>query len=257
MLRNIGHWLFCGYVRILENIEEFRTPHSDRPSQRYALLRFKKDRLILDIFKRILWHFNTPFTFLDVGAEIGYYSIAASKWARTRARIYSFEPNISLFEILASNAKKHPGIRAQAVALYSHNQPENTTPIITGDAFVKEEALEHIDIVRIDTAAASLETLKGFSHTFDSRSRIVLILECNSQNLKSAGHSVRDLYETLIGMGLAIHSVDSGAEAANVMLLKDAEHLTALEPAHLIGFKGYTQEEIRMLLGCTTRVAEN
>lgn len=75
MLRNIGHLLLCGYVRILENVEDFRTLHSDPPSQRYALLRFKKDAPILDIFKNILWHFNTPFTFLDVGAEIGYYRV--------------------------------------------------------------------------------------------------------------------------------------------------------------------------------------
>jgi len=251
MLRNIGHLLLCGYVRILENIEGFRTPHSAPPSQRYALLRFKKDGHILDIFKRILWHFETPFTFLDVGAEIGYYSIAASKWARTRATIYSFEPNASYFDILTLNAKKHPGIRPQAVALYDHNEPANATPVITGDAFVKEQGVEHVDILKINTAAAGLETLKGFSHIFDSASRIVLIFECNAQNLKAAGHSVRDLYETLIGMGLEIHSVDSDIEETKVVLLKDAEHLAELNPAHLIGFKGYTKEDMFTLLGCT------
>ena len=257
MFKHIGHLLFCGYVRILESIEDFRTLHSDPPSQRYALLRFKKDGRILDIFKNILWHFDTPFTFLDVGAEIGYYSIAASKWARTRATIYSFEPNACCFDILMLNAKKHPGIRPQEVALYDHNEPANAMPVITGDAFIEEQALEHVDIIKINTAAASLETLKGFSNTFDATSRIILILECNSQNLKAAGHSVRDLYETLIGMGLEIHSVDSDIEKTKVVLLKDAEHLAELNASHLIGFKGYTKKEIFTLLGCTRPETED
>ena len=250
MLRKLRYWLSCAYIRVLENVEGIRTPHSDAPAKRYAMLRFKKDAAIVAILKRTLWHFDTPFTVLDVGAEIGYYSIIASKWARTQATIYSFEPNASFYELLECNAKKHPGIHPQAAALYDHNDPSNTTPVITGDAFVKGQKLERVDIIKVNTGAASLETLKGLSHTFDAASKIMLMFEFRTQNLRIASHTVRDLYETLIGLGLELHSIDPGSDQMHVVLLKDAEHLADLEPAHLIGFKGYTKREMGIILGC-------
>ena len=66
-----------------------------------------------------------------------------------------------------------------------------------------------------------------------------------------------DLYESLIGMGLEIHSVDSDIEKTKVVLLKDAEHLAELNASHLIGFKGYTKKEIFTLLGCTRPETED
>lgn len=242
---------YRAYLQVLENIEGFRTLHSSPPALRYAQLRFSKDKHIIEVLKRILWHFNTPFTFFDIGAEIGYHSIAAAKWARTRATIFSFEPNPELFEVLSLNAKRHKGIHPQLVALFDHDLATQAAPVITGDHFIQEQHIEYVDLVKINTAAASLETLKGLKKTFERAEKIALILEFDAQNLTIAGHSLRDLYETLIGLGLDLHCTDSSAEETMFILLNDAEHLAQLGIEHLIGFKGYTKSEIYALLGCT------
>jgi hypothetical protein len=255
MLRHIRRFFFCGYLRILENVEAFRTPRSDAPATRYATLRFSKDRHLLEILQRVLWHFNTPFTFLDVGAEIGYFSLAASKWARTRATIYSFETNPSLYEILEFNAKRHPGIRPKAIALYNSSEFQNDVPVCSGDTFILDEKLQYVDLLKINAAAASFETLQGFGHTLNNSSKIIVIIDLSSQNLSIAGHTVRDLYEALIGVGLEVHSLNSTQKETSVALLRDIEDLAQQSPLHLIGFKGYKKDEIYTILGCPELVS--
>jgi FkbM family methyltransferase len=58
--------------------------------------------------------------FFDVGAHVGYFSLLASHLVGESGQVHSFEPTPRTFRLLADNAKNHPNITVNNVAVYSH-----------------------------------------------------------------------------------------------------------------------------------------
>lgn len=65
----------------------------------------------------LLKHFNEAGDFLDVGSNIGYYSLLANQILSTEAKIVAFEPTPATFELLKGNTKVHPRISLENIAL--------------------------------------------------------------------------------------------------------------------------------------------
>jgi FkbM family methyltransferase len=59
-------------------------------------------------------------TFFDVGAHVGYFSLLAAHLVGDTGQVHSFEPTPRTFRLLAENAKRHPNITVNNLAVYSH-----------------------------------------------------------------------------------------------------------------------------------------
>jgi FkbM family methyltransferase len=59
--------------------------------------------------------------FFDVGAHVGYFSLLASHLVGATGQVHSFEPTPRTFRLLADNAKHHPNITVNNLAVYSHS----------------------------------------------------------------------------------------------------------------------------------------
>lgn len=59
--------------------------------------------------------------FFDVGAHVGYFSLLASHLVGENGQVHSFEPTPRTFRMLAENARAHPNITANNLAVYSHS----------------------------------------------------------------------------------------------------------------------------------------
>ncbi len=61
-------------------------------------------------FLGLLQKIKEGFTFIDVGANIGYYSVFCAG-LRPDSKVYAFEPHDKVFEVLSKNAELYPNIQ--------------------------------------------------------------------------------------------------------------------------------------------------
>jgi len=119
--------------------------------------------------------------FVDVGANVGYYTLIASKLVGSQGRIYSIEPVPSTATILKANVKLNNclNVNVYEVAIWSSKGTltlripgtwyglasvsrygtDIVVNSITLDELLKNEA--SIDCIKIDVEGAELEALRG------------------------------------------------------------------------------------------------
>jgi FkbM family methyltransferase len=124
----------------------------------------------------------TPdFVFIDIGANVGGYSLFAAAAAGPRARILAIEPQADIFERLTYNIGQNPFATIKAIAcavadrdgeitlfIDADNRGESSMRIINSDALgehvkvpakaltsiVAEEGFERIDAIKLDVEGA-------------------------------------------------------------------------------------------------------
>jgi FkbM family methyltransferase len=141
--------------------------------------------------------------FLDVGANVGYYSIVA---AALGARVYAFEPVSKLFEALRENVALNPhfNIFPHATALARYTRPttffvvddlgnqglsslnesqEAVAITIQGqslDDFVREQKLQSVDLMKVDVEGAEEQVFQGGTDVLGSDTAPDIIFECHA-----------------------------------------------------------------------------
>lgn len=120
-------------------------------------------------------HVGPDWTIIDVGANVGCYSILFSRLAHA-GRVYAFEPTSTcamLQNNLAHNGIQNcvvvknalgqcNGIKEDAIFRIWGNEAEIMPyNFITLDAFVKENNIERIDLIKIDVDSFELEVVRG------------------------------------------------------------------------------------------------
>jgi len=123
---------------------------------------------------------------IDAGANIGYYTVLASKLVGPTGRVYAFEPDPTAFEILQRNVRLNgaDNVVAEQKALSNANttlelfiasdnkgddriyQPEGEhrpsikVPAVRVDDYLKGK-VDHVDLVKIDTQGAEAVIHRG------------------------------------------------------------------------------------------------
>jgi FkbM family methyltransferase len=138
---------------------------------------------------------------LDVGANSGEWALEASKRC-PRAEIYCFELASATRKKLMQNVATVPRIKVLGFGLsdaagsqpvkyyperdvltsfydYPHSEPYVWTEerVQTGDSFLREYGLTHVDLLKIDTEGADFRVLKGFEETLSKQAVSVVQFE--------------------------------------------------------------------------------
>jgi len=185
--------------------------------QIYFFGRYEVEKKETMLWKNILKEGQTIF---DIGANIGYYSLLASKRIGD-GRIYAFEPVKQTFERLTKNVKinnfKNIKVNNLAVSneegtvdIYVANSKNTGTSSITNhmhfngdkqtvksltiDHFVKSNNIEAMDIVKIDVEGAEMMVIEGMEKSLRKFNPIVMI-ELIDERLKAAGSSIKEAYD--------------------------------------------------------------
>ena len=162
-------------------------------------------------------------TFLDVGANIGYFTLLASRWVGPSGSVYAFEPvtttHARLLQNLALNrtanvtvvkegASSSPGTAAIALAgdaghshLVTHESKDarqEAITLTTVDAFVASRKLTRVDVIKIDVEGADFEVLRGAVATLQ-RFRPIVLMEI--ELIARFGAAVDDVKRFLDGIG--------------------------------------------------------
>lgn len=91
-----GHKMYYLFSDELKSIDPIHFSQVFEPANTFFLL---------GLFANI----NEDFTFVDIGANIGYYSVLCGA-NNNNATIYSFEPHSKVFEVLEKNSKLYKNI---------------------------------------------------------------------------------------------------------------------------------------------------
>jgi FkbM family methyltransferase len=172
-------------------------------------------------------------TFVDVGANIGYYSVIADQVVGTAGSIYAFEPEQKNFELLARNMNNctcrdvhlhQAGLSDVTGVNQLYLSPDNwgdhrispgegrekqSVAMLCGDDLL---AGRRIDFLKIDTQGAEYQVVKGLKHSILKNSGwLTVIVEFWPWGLAASGSSAEALVELIQSFGMPLYIVDHQA----------------------------------------------
>jgi FkbM family methyltransferase len=165
-------------------------------------------------------------TFVDVGANVGYYTLLAASLVGKSGRVFSFEPSPYAFgrlqETITQNDLSNIRIecsglsdRAGELELFMPIRNGNHTPtmvpndggspikvpIRTLDEYLEAEKIHHVDLLKVDVEGFEPNVIGGASAHMKRRKIHAVLCEFNQEWLTANNSSVDALYELMLGFG--------------------------------------------------------
>lgn len=193
---------------------------------------FEEEELLL--LKRFL---KPKETFLDIGANIGIFSLLAAHFAGKEGCVIAFEPTSSTYQRLQENIELNSlqNIQAFRMALSDTNgqaelqvasegydawnslaKPSSGTVIasetvetLTLDSFLSKANIRDIALIKIDVEGWEIPVLKGAQNLLNAPNAPTLMVEFTEQNAQNAGFSCKELYQLLVEYGYELFTYDA------------------------------------------------
>tara|TARA_B100000767_G_scaffold271915_2_gene298535 strand:+ start:267 stop:1079 length:813 start_codon:yes stop_codon:yes gene_type:complete len=179
-------------------------------------------------------------TFIDVGANMGYYTLIGSLLVGEQGRVVAFEPEQENFTLLEKNIlnNKLANVVAVNAGLSDHHadgklylndknlgdhqiyQPANNAvsraeqsiQLLQGDDFLLHRLtspVSRIDVLKVDTQGAEFVVLTGLMPLLkQSLPELKMIVEFTPYSLKQAGASGMALLDIVVELGLPMQLID-------------------------------------------------
>jgi FkbM family methyltransferase len=175
---------------------------------------------------RLVWRYLQPgMTFVDVGANIGYYSLMAARRVGVRGCVFAFEPSSyasgRLEQTVRTNGLAH--LRVIPSALGSHRGTANlltplpgnhspsmlgtvgptavSVPITTLDTWLAEWQVNTVHLLKIDVEGYEPQVLSGASAALAAGRVQAILCELNDPWLRQAGIDSQTLYNRILQAG--------------------------------------------------------
>lgn len=180
----------------------------------------------------------TGMTVIDIGANIGYYTVQFANIVGKTGKIYAFEPNPIINKLLIENINlnNYQNVIVENIALSNSDadvlmhlpndgyeahgsmMPNETfvssktiiSKAITLDDYVKNNKINSIDLIKIDTEGAELLVFNG-AHNVLKSMKPKIVFECAEPLCKSFNHSVIDVLSLLKEYGYKIEEIEWGS----------------------------------------------
>ncbi|MFD1552694.1 hypothetical protein DNU06_08985 [Putridiphycobacter roseus] len=216
-------------------IKYVKLPEGDIIYKSYTGLKYKlnlKDHVMKQVylmgiyekntFRQLSKYVKTTDTFVDVGANIGTYTLGLSSLIK-KGRIISFEPNPRALVYLEENIKMNqienitvnavglsnkdetltlytPHLTGASIHKFKDSDQQETISLTTLDSYCKKNNINNIDILKIDIEGHEFKCLQGAVNIIKKSKNMILIVEIDDNCLK-ANISKEDLFEFIQNMG--------------------------------------------------------
>jgi FkbM family methyltransferase len=220
------------------------------------------ERHELDIFERAC---SAGATIVDVGANIGLYSVLAAQRVGTSGIVYAFEPvseNIALLrqnlelngvadrvavqevavgeadgelEIFLSDRQigTHSAAKASAEKASAGKGASVKVPMRSVDAFVASSGISRIDVVKVDVEGYDGQVLQGALQTL-RRHKPVLFIEYSPALLEACGQNPDEFVALMGGIYKHCILVDAFKDRVAVIALPDLSKMNIVSHVNLI-----------------------
>lgn len=174
--------------------------------------------------------------FLDIGANVGLFTVVGASKVGPNGSVYSFEPVKKTFGRLSENIKLNnlDNTKAYNVGLSNEDgELEMTTsadgfdawnsfgkpsagtsfilekvPTFKLDSWIADQNIGHISLAKIDVEGWEYNVMLGAESLFSSDAAPDLLIEFTEENCKNAGFSCAALYDILINYGYQMFLYD-------------------------------------------------
>lgn len=185
---------------------------------------------------------------IDIGANIGLYTLIASKLVKDNGKVFSFEPSKSTYYSFLNNLNLNNSLNVksyniglgdvenQILALRldegggdadkyfiptgatlneglsnvgTVKELEEQIKLETLDSALRLENIQSVDFVKIDTEGYEYFIIKGGQEILKSSPKVIVFLECTESGTKRAGVTQDMVYQLLKDCGLKIFYWDT------------------------------------------------
>jgi len=180
-------------------------------------------------------------TFLDVGANLGYYTALAARAVGPNGRVLAVEPDPDSFgyleQTIAANAvgnvEAFPVAASDTPAmlplyistdnrgdnrLYAPDEerPQVEVEARPLDALLRESKIETVDLIKIDVQGYEPKVIAGLRETIITSPNLTLLTEFWPQGMTEAGGDANEFLQTLRELGLTLHELKPDGSLAEL-----------------------------------------
>jgi len=250
--------------------------------QAYAMNRIHEEATT-GILKKII---KPGDIFLDLGANIGYFSLLAAKLTGEKGKVFAFEPEPKNFYYLQKNIEinnykniypfqkavsdkngttelficeydsgHHTINQYGGVEVYSHGRPTEKIAIkvdtVKLDDFLADKT-DHVDIIKMDIEGAEALAVEGMRNILADNKKIKVLMEFFPLFIRKMGSSPEKLIKTLIedlGFNIFVigHDYSMEREKNDFVKINKAEDLMSLIKNEEDHFNLYISRETTLL----------
>ena len=174
------------------------------------------------MLKRIV---NPGMQVIDIGANIGYYTILFAKLVGKHGKVYAFEPDSLNFRYLEKNTKKYKNVvlnnlavgekRGELLLFHSHllnvdhqtyDSGENRIATKVKCIAIDDYSIDakKVDVIKVDIQGYEYFAIKGMTKMLENSANVTIIAEFWPYGLKKAGLEPNCFLELLENMGFEI-----------------------------------------------------
>jgi FkbM family methyltransferase len=163
---------------------------------------------------------------IDVGANVGYYTLLSCKKAGPSGHVYAVEPNPAVRSVLNRHLEMN-GFRnftivpdaawdsssvgtlhldrddcgGSSLRTLEGEGDTQTVRLVRMDDVIREEHRGRVGLIKVDIEGAEAHALRGLSTTLSSNPRVRVIVEVNGPMLAGLGSSVEGLFAFMENLG--------------------------------------------------------
>jgi len=181
---------------------------------------------------------------LDIGANIGYYTLLFARQVGTNGRVYAFEPEPNNFSLLAQNVaiNKYKNVitidkavsninGCQKLFLSASNIGDHRIyDSLDGRKYLEIDSIrlddyfanfeEEITVIKMDIQGAEYAALEGMQNLLKKNQKITLVTEFSPFHLKLAGLEPKLYLELIESLGFTLYIIEE-----NTLSKASIEHL--------------------------------
>ena len=208
-------------------------------------------------------HVKSGDVVLDIGANIGYYTLLAAKLVGAEGSVHAFEPDPDNFALLQKNVRhnNYQNVVLENRAVSDRNgkielfkagdnwgghsiydaadrSSHITVDVIALDDFFKDGPTA-INLVKMDIEGAEVGALQGMIHLFGRHESIKLFTEFSPVALKKSGSSAEEYLDLLKRLGFAFYYLNDREQKLEAATRDDIlkAHGHEADPANLFCVK--------------------
>lgn len=205
------------------------------------------------------------FTFVDIGANTGYYTLVAALGIGERGKVVAFEPspfNVAILQrnvglnnlrnvtvedkalssgeddvelyLSSINAGDHRIYDGHDDDFYNAGRARSRirVPSVTLDGYLSGR-IGGVDVIKMDVQGAELDVLKGMIGTLSSNEHVILMSEYWPHGLERCAGNPMDFLTTLDRLGFRIFRACPEGQAEELRVQEVASSVTGLESSTL------------------------